>query len=361
MSFKIAPVHETESMSNVYADALLTLAARSSKIVVLEADLMACVKTERFMKTYPERIINCGVQEANMIGVAAGLSAMGFVPYVHTFGCFASRRCYDQIFISGAYARLNIRIIGSDPGVYSSYNGGTHMPFEDGGIIRNIPNAVVMDLTDAVMARDIFIKTADLYGVYYMRYPRKASVRVYEKDSEFTIGKGCLLREGRDATVIASGLMVSKALEAAETLQKEGSGNTRCRYVYLETNRPRSDYRLRAEDGRDRHERKPQCHQRPRLGSCGSDRGKLLCAACKARRFPDAVWRGRFAGVPRTVVRAYGGRHMRLRQGSHRKERKILEKITGIGTQRRMACLIYGGRHMRLRQGSHRKERKILE
>jgi transketolase len=222
MSFKVAPVHESESMSNVYAEALLTLAAGSSKIVALEADLMACVKTERFMKIYPERIINCGVQEANMIGVAAGLSAMGFVPYAHTFGCFASRRCYDQIFISGAYARLNIRIIGSDPGVYSSYNGGTHMPFEDGGIIRNIPNAVVMDLTDAAMAKDIFMKTAELFGVYYMRFPRKAAVRVYEKDSEFSIGKGCILREGRDASVIASGLMVSKALEAADMLRKEG-------------------------------------------------------------------------------------------------------------------------------------------
>jgi transketolase len=222
MNVFIAVNHVPESTANVYSDALLALAKQSDKIVALEADLMACVKTERFQETYPERLINCGVQEADMIGVAAGLSAMGYIPYVHTFGCFASRRCYDQIFISAAYARLNIRIFGSDPGVYSSYNGGTHMPFEDAGIIRNIPNAVVMDLTDATMARDILLKTAELYGVYYMRYPRRTAIKIYEEGSDFTIGKGCILREGVDATVFASGLMVAKALEASDLLSKEG-------------------------------------------------------------------------------------------------------------------------------------------
>jgi transketolase len=160
MNIILAKKPETESMRNVYTDKLIELAGRDRNIMALDADLMNCIGMPDFQHRFPERMINCGVQEANMIGVAAGLSAGGKIPFAHSFGCFATRRCFDQVFISAAYARLNVKIIGSDPGVAASYNGGTHMPFEDMGIMRNIPGITIVDPVDAVMLRNVVEQAA---------------------------------------------------------------------------------------------------------------------------------------------------------------------------------------------------------
>jgi transketolase len=200
----------------------MQMAEKDDRIVALDADLISSSGMKPFFAKFPERAIQCGIAEANMIGIAAGLSLTGKVPFAHSFGPFASRRVCDQIFISAAYANLNIRILGSDPGVTAAYNGGTHMPFEDMGVLRSIPGITLIEPCDPVAVADIVSQLADVYGVYYMRMARKSSIAVYEPGSTFEIGKGNLLRNGTDVTIIASGIMVAEALKAATALEADG-------------------------------------------------------------------------------------------------------------------------------------------
>jgi transketolase len=224
MNIKLAKnnVKEEKMMKDIYCETLMELAKNDKRIVALDADLMNSMGMPPFKKAYPERTFNCGIQEADMIGIAAGLSATGKVPFAHTFGVFASRRCYDQTFISAAYARLNVRIIGSDPGVTAQYNGGTHMPFEDMGILRNIPTMTIIEPTDGVMLKDLIKQLANLYGVFYIRLLRKNAIKIYEEGSTFKIGKAIELRGGSDVTLISSGILVHESLKAADMLAAEG-------------------------------------------------------------------------------------------------------------------------------------------
>ena len=225
MSYKmIAELNKQEpkAMRDVFAATMTQIAEEDERIAYMDADLMNSFGMVPFSKQFPERTINCGIQEANMIGVAAGLSVTGKVPYVHTFGVFASRRVADQVFISAGFAKANIRIIGSDPGITASFNGGTHMPFEDMGMLRCIPGITVIEPTDSVMLADMIRQLKDTYGVYYIRLSRKNAVQVYEEGSTFTIGKAALVREGTDVSILATGICVADARTAAETLAKEG-------------------------------------------------------------------------------------------------------------------------------------------
>jgi len=215
-------VKEEIEMRNVYCQTLMELARKNKQIVVLDADLMSSIGMIPFLKEFPQRTFNCGVQEANMIGVAAGLSAIGKIPYTHTFAPFATRRCYDQVFLSGGYTKSNIRIIGSDPGVTAAYNGGTHMPFEDLGIMRNIPEMSVIVPTDSSMLKDIIKQLAEVYGMFYIRLLRKNAIKIYEEVQVFEIGKAIKVKEGKDVTIIANGIMVAEALNAAYMLKKKG-------------------------------------------------------------------------------------------------------------------------------------------
>jgi len=224
MNIRIAQKHETEklAMRDAYCETLLKLADENDKVVVLDADLMSSMGMMPFLKKYPEKTFNVGIQEANMIGIAAGLSATGLIPFAHTFGPFASRRCYDQIFLSVGYSKLNVRIVGSDPGITAAFNGGTHMPFEDLGILRNIPNITILEPVDTVMLRDLLAQTAGKYGLFYIRLLRKNAVKIYEVGSTFEIGKGVTLKEGKDVTIISTGIMVKEALDAAKILEGQG-------------------------------------------------------------------------------------------------------------------------------------------
>ncbi len=225
MSYKVlAEINkqEPQAMRDVFAATMMDMAQKDERIVYMDADLMNSVGMRPFAAKFPEQTINCGIQEANMVGVAAGLSVAGKIPYVHTFGVFASRRVADQVFISAAFARANVRIIGSDPGVTASYNGGTHMPFEDMGMLRCIPGVTVIEPTDSVMLADIVRQLKDAWGVYYIRLSRKNAVQVFEEGSTFEIGKAALVREGADVTVLATGICVADARIAAEALQREG-------------------------------------------------------------------------------------------------------------------------------------------
>ena len=224
MSVSIAKefVKDKRMMRDVYCATLMDMAEHDKRVVSLDADLMKSMGMIPFMEKYPDRTFNCGVMEANMIGVAAGLSATDKIPFAHTFGPFATRRCYDQVFISAAYAQLNVRIIGSDPGITAAFNGGTHMPFEDMGIMRNVPGITIIEPTDGVMLENIMRQVKDMYGVFYIRLLRKEPIRIYEEGSKFEIGKGIVLKEGTDVTLITSGFLTSETLKAADMLEEDG-------------------------------------------------------------------------------------------------------------------------------------------
>lgn len=208
-------------MRDAYCQTLMELAAENENIVALDADLVSSSGMKPFFEKYPEQAINVGIAEANMVGIAAGLSLVGKIPFAHSFGTFATRKTCDQTMISAAYAKLNVKILGSDPGVTAAYNGGTHMPFEDVGVFRSIPHITIIDLTDPVMVRDVIRQVAGVYGVHYMRMARKNAMAVYEEGATFEIGKGNVLCEGKDVTIISSGIMVAEALKAAKMLKNE--------------------------------------------------------------------------------------------------------------------------------------------
>ena len=213
---------DSRAYKQVYGPAIDMITSRDPDVVYLDADLSSCIGTQSWALAHPEKAINCGIAEANMVGIACGLSSLGFKPIIHSFGPFASRRCYDQVYLSGGYAGNSLTIIGSDPGVCAQYNGGTHMPFEDIALYRALPGAHVFDITDPNMLIDILSQCVDIPGVKYIRCGRKESYTVYEDGAPFDIGKGVIVREGRDATIIACGIMVHEALQAAAALEKDG-------------------------------------------------------------------------------------------------------------------------------------------
>ena len=209
-------------MREVYCQALIDAAKNDSRIVVVEADLMNCIKTGPFKKAYPDRFFNVGIAEANMIGVSAGLATCGKIPFCSSFGTFATRRCYDQIFISVAYSKQNVKIVGTDPGICAEINGGTHMPLEDMGIMRGIPQMLCVEPTDSAMLKALMPQIIDYKGATYIRLQRKKAETVYSEKDSFDLFKAKIIKEGKDATIIASGIMVSKAIEASEQLKDMG-------------------------------------------------------------------------------------------------------------------------------------------
>lgn len=210
-------------MRAVYAQTLIELAEADNRIVLLESDLMKASGTGCFKERFPERFFDLGVAEANMVGVACGLSAGGKIPFATSFGCFASRRTYDQFFLSANYAQQNVKLTGTDPGISAAYNGGTHMPFEDAGIMRNIPNLIVFEPCDPVSLRKLIVKNIEHYGSTYMRLHRKFIADVYAQDEEFELGRAKVINDGNDVTIIACGaIMVPEAIKAVEELSKEG-------------------------------------------------------------------------------------------------------------------------------------------
>ena len=203
-------------------ETLQELMKDDDKITALEADLGGASGFTKIKKTNPDRFIQCGIAEANMMGVAAGLSLTGFKPFTHTFAPFATRRVFDQLFLSGAYAGNTINVYGSDPGFSVASNGGTHTAWEDVALIREIPGAVICDPADDVQMEWIIKEFLKMEGIHYVRSNRKAVRNVYKKGSSFKIGQGNILKEGKDILIIAAGQLVSEALDCAEELEKEG-------------------------------------------------------------------------------------------------------------------------------------------
>ena len=213
---------DPRAFKDVLGATITDILDKDPNAIYLDADLMSCIGTAKYACKHPDRAIQCGIAEANMIGVAAGLASAGFKPIAHSFGTFASRRCFDQAFLSAGYAKNDITILGTDPGVCASFNGGTHMPFEDMALYRALPGATVIDITDSVMLEAVLHECQSRPGVKYIRVGRKNNYKVYGEGSDLPIGKAVKLREGGDVTIVACGIMVGEALRAAEALAGEG-------------------------------------------------------------------------------------------------------------------------------------------
>ncbi|MGQ7333380.1 transketolase family protein [Streptococcus suis] len=214
-------MRQTKEMRLVYSDFLAQVGQEDTTIAAIEADLSSSMATNKLSSVLGGRYVNVGIMEQEMVGVAAGLSLLGYKPYIHTFGPFASRRVYDQVFISLAYAQLNATVIGSDAGVSAEMNGGTHMPFEELGLMRLIPKARVYEVSDDVQFQSVLKETIKVDGLKYIRTIRKAPMAIYQGGEDFSKGY-CVLRQGEDMTLLASGIMVEQALKAADQLEAQG-------------------------------------------------------------------------------------------------------------------------------------------
>ena len=207
---------------DAYGQTLVELGNERTDIVVMDADLAAATKTGLFRKAHPDRFFNAGIAESNMIGVAAGLAAAGKTVFASSFAMFAAGRAFEQIRNSVAYPRLNVKIAASHGGVSVGEDGATHQCCEDIGIMRTIPGMVILNPADGPEAAAAVRAAAEYDGPVYLRLGRLAVPVFNEENVEFTIGKGKVMRDGTDVTVIATGLEVNEAMIAAETLQAEG-------------------------------------------------------------------------------------------------------------------------------------------
>ena len=215
-------MYENMEMKAIFAAELEKLMAADPRIVVLDADLARANGTLGLRKKFPDRALDLGLEEQNMASVAAGLASYGFIPFITSFAVFATRRICDQITISIAYAKRNVKIVGSDPGVTAEMNGGTHMAIEDMGVLRSIPGIVIFEPVDGVQLAKAMPIIAHYEGPVYLRLLRKAAPPVFADDYEFDLFKADLLLQGRDVTLFASGIMVTAALDAARKLAAQG-------------------------------------------------------------------------------------------------------------------------------------------
>ena len=204
-----------------YGKALVELGKKNDKVVVLDADLAGATMTKYFKAEFPDRFYDCGIAEANMVNISAGLSTMGLIPFCSTFAMFGAGRAYEQIRNSVAYPKFNVKICCSHAGVSVGEDGGSHQSVEDIALMRLVPGMTVVVPADAKEAEKAVYAVAELQGPVYMRTARLATP-VFEEDYPFEIGKANVLREGKDAAVFACGLMVNEALEAAKLLAAEG-------------------------------------------------------------------------------------------------------------------------------------------
>ena len=209
-------------LRDIYVELLIKYAKIYPEIVIVEADLMKASKTTAFFELFPNRSINVGVAEANMIGVAAGLANMGKIPFTHTFTPFATRRVFDQVTLSVAYAKLNVKMVGSDPGVMAQLNGGTHMSLEDVGLMRNLPTMTIFEPVDGVQLAQMFPQIIEHNGPVYIRLLRQDFDPIFADDQTFVLGKATPIILGNDLSIFASGIMVKEALDAQKILLEEG-------------------------------------------------------------------------------------------------------------------------------------------
>lgn len=209
-------------MREVFASSLKRMMEEDDRIVLVDADLAKASGTTGIHAAFPDRALDCGVAEANMVSVAAGLASYGYLPFITTFAPFATRRVCDQLAISVCFARQSVKIVGTDPGVSAELNGGTHMGLEDIGVIRSLVNMLIFEPVDAVQLEKALPAILDHQGPAYIRLFRKALPDVFGPDYEFNLFKADTIREGTDVTIFASGILVQESVLALELLKAEG-------------------------------------------------------------------------------------------------------------------------------------------
>lgn len=205
-----------------YGEELSKLGEENSEVVVLDADLSSATKTEIFAKKFPDRFIDVGIAEQNMMGMAAGLSTFGKIPYVSTFAAFAAGRSYDQIRSSIAYPKLNVKICATHAGITVGEDGATHQMIEDISLMRTLPNMIVMSTSDDIQTRWAIEEISKIDGPVYLRLSRLATPQIYSENQEFEFGKAVQIGEGTDASIISTGVTVSEAIKAQEILKQKG-------------------------------------------------------------------------------------------------------------------------------------------
>ena len=205
-----------------YGDALVELGKEHDNLVVLDADLAAATKTGKFKKAFPDRHIDCGIAEANMMGIAAGISTCGKVPFASTFAMFAAGRAFEQVRNAIGYPHLNVKIGATHAGISVGEDGATHQCNEDIALMRTIPGMTIINPCDDIEAKAAVKAAYEMDGPVYLRFGRLAAPVINKEDYQFELGKGVVMREGRDVTIVATGLMVSASLEAAEKLAADG-------------------------------------------------------------------------------------------------------------------------------------------
>ena len=210
-----------KAIRDVYGETLAKLGEKNKNIVVLDADVSSSTKSSIFGSQHKERFYNMGVSEANMLGAAAGLSTMGKIPFVNTFAVFMINRGAYVIRNSICYSNLNVKIAGAYSGMSDSYDGATHHSFEDIAYMRAIPNMTIFSVCDEKQTEKIVEKAVEINGPVYLRLSRAAMPSLYNSNEEFEAGKGKIVKEGNDLTIISTGYLVHKALEAAKELEKE--------------------------------------------------------------------------------------------------------------------------------------------
>ncbi len=209
-------------MRKVYAATLAKLMKENEKIVILDADLAGACGTKPLYEQFPNRCFDVGIAECNMAGIAAGMASYGYVPFIHTFAPFAARRAFDQIAVSIIYSRLKVVIVGTDPGVWTAANGGTHMSFEDVAAMRALPGMVVFEPVAAVQLEKALPQIVACQSPVYLRLARKETEPVFGDGYEFDLFKADKLAEGGDLTIIVSGICAPDCVEAAKILKNEG-------------------------------------------------------------------------------------------------------------------------------------------
>lgn len=207
---------------DAYGQALAELGALNDKVVVLDADLSKSTKTNDFKKVFPERFFNMGIAEQNLLGTAAGFAAAGKIPFASSFAVFAVGRAYDQIRNSIAYPKLNVKIAATHAGLTVGEDGGSHQMLEDIALMRALPNMTVIVPADGVETKQVIMAAAAYDGPVYIRLGRPKVPVLFDESYQFEIGKGVVLKDGADVTLVAAGIMVSKAMEAAEALAADG-------------------------------------------------------------------------------------------------------------------------------------------
>jgi transketolase len=213
---------EKKATRDAYGQALVDLGSQDPKIVVLDADLAKSTKSIMFKKAYPNRFFDLGVAEANMTGIAAGLSTCGLIPFMSTFAVFGSKKACDQVSISVCYPNLNVKIVTTHGGITVGKDGPTHQSIEDISIMRAMPNMRVIVPSDYYVAYSAVKKIAYLDGPFFVRLGRGGVSVIYDENFQFELGQATVLREGEDVALMACGVMVSEALEAAELLSRKG-------------------------------------------------------------------------------------------------------------------------------------------